>query len=99
MKDAEAIIARRKSDSGLTLRPHYQNLVHAYEDEFVYSRGLRDEKLITFFDRYIHDSLAGFAIDATLPSDPRVIYVGGDDKLRFASVQEKPAASSPGLAA
>ena len=35
-------------------------------------------------DQYVHDSLAGFAKDETLPSDPRCIYVGGDDEYRFA---------------
>ena len=32
------------------------------------------------------DSLAGFAQDATLPSDPRVIYIGDDIKSRHAQV-------------
>lgn len=84
--DAQAIIAHRKQNPSLKLRPHYANLLAAYEDEFVHQRGLRDEKLIAFFDTYVHDSLAGFAQDATLPSDPRVIYVGGDNKLRFAGL-------------
>jgi hypothetical protein len=30
------------------------------------------------------DSLADFALDATLPSDPRVVYVGGDEIEQFA---------------
>jgi hypothetical protein len=46
---------------------------------------MRDPELSAFFDTYVHDSLAGFAKDATLPSDPRVIYTGGDDKLLYAS--------------
>jgi hypothetical protein len=45
---------------------------------------LRDEKIIAFFDEHVHDSLAGFNTDSTLPSDPRVIYVGGDQKLDYA---------------
>lgn len=68
------------------LRPHYKALVTAYEDEFVHNRGLNDEKLIKFFDNYVHDSLAGFAKDATLPSDPRVVYLGGDEKYEYASI-------------
>lgn len=66
------------------LRPHYRALITAYENEFIHNKGLQDEKLIDFFDSYVHDSLAGFAKDATLPSDPRVIYVGGDEKLKYA---------------
>jgi len=68
------------------LRPHYRMLVEAYENEFIHNKGLRDEKIIQFFDRYVHDSLAGFAKDATLPSDPRVIYLGGDEKYQYARV-------------
>ena len=66
------------------LRPHYRNLVETYEDEFVHGRGLRDEKIVAFFDEHIHDSLAGFAKDSTLPSDPRVVYLGGDRKYDYA---------------
>ena len=66
------------------LRPHYRALITAYENEFIHNKGLQDEKLIDFFDSYVHDSLAGFAKDATLPSDPRVIFVGGDEKLKYA---------------
>jgi hypothetical protein len=32
----------------------------------------------------VHDSLAGFNTDETWPSDPRIVYVGGDNKLRYA---------------
>jgi hypothetical protein len=46
--------------------------------------GLRDQGIIQFFDTYVHDSLAAFAMDATLPSDPRVIYIGDDNKLPYA---------------
>lgn len=88
--DVELILAHRRANPRLTLRPHYRNLVEAYEDEFVRGRGLRDEKIIAFFDRYVHDSLAGFAQDATLPSDPRVVYAGGDNKMRFAGLVRPP---------
>jgi hypothetical protein len=66
------------------LRPHYRALLEAFEAEFDHGKGLRDEQLIAFFDDHVHDSLAGFAGDATLPSDPRVIYRGGDSKLPYA---------------
>ncbi|WP_257461085.1 T6SS phospholipase effector Tle1-like catalytic domain-containing protein [Archangium lipolyticum] len=65
------------------LRPHYRALLDAYEAE-QRGQGLRDPEIIAFFDTYVHDSLAGFGGDATLPSDPRVLYIGGDEKLRYA---------------
>ncbi|MFY0526729.1 hypothetical protein ACN28I_27490 [Archangium gephyra] len=66
------------------LRPHYKAVLEAYEAEFERKQGLRNQEIIAFFETYVHDSLAGFAKDATLPSDPRVIYIGGDEKLRYA---------------
>jgi hypothetical protein len=50
---------------------------------------MRDPKLIEFFDDYVHDSLGGFAKDETWPSDPRILYVGGDHKLRYAAIDRK----------
>jgi Uncharacterized alpha/beta hydrolase domain (DUF2235) len=66
------------------LRPHYQALVQAWEDEFINNKGLIDAGIMKFFETYVHDSLADFALDATLPSDPRVVYVGGDEIEQFA---------------
>jgi hypothetical protein len=66
------------------LRPHYKVLVEAYENEFEKNRGLADETIIKFFDNYVHDSLAAFGKDATIPSDPRVVYLGGDEKYEYA---------------
>lgn len=71
------------------LRPHYKLLVEAYENEFVHGKGLQDKEIIAFFDLYVHDSLSGFAKDATLPSDPRVIYLGGDEKYRYAHLDRE----------
>ena len=68
------------------LRPHYAVLLAAYRNEYS-GRGLRaveDADVIEFFDEYVHDSLAGFDKDWSWRSDPRVIYVGGNHKLRFA---------------
>ncbi|GEM_PF-635318 len=70
------------------LRPHYRSLLEAYENEFEKNSGLTDEKIISFFDNYVHDSLVGFAKDATLPSDPRVVYLGGDAKYRHAGLEK-----------
>lgn len=66
------------------LRTHYRGLLEAYDNEFEKNAGLTDPDIIAFFDNYVHDSLAAFAKDETLPSDPRCIYVGGDDEYRFA---------------
>ncbi len=71
-----------------TLRPHYRILVEAYENEFIKDKGMTDETIISFFENYVHDSLAGFGKDATLPSDPRVIYLGGDEKLEYARLDQ-----------
>lgn len=73
-----------------SLRPHYKALVEAYENEFELKKGLRDKRLIAFFDMYVHDSLSAFAKDGTLPSDPRVIYTGGDEKLPYANNDSGP---------
>jgi hypothetical protein len=75
--------ARRKE-----LRPHYKILVEAYEKEFEKNKGLTDEKIISFFENHVHDSLAAFAKDATLPSDPRVVYLGGDEKYEYAGADK-----------
>jgi Uncharacterized alpha/beta hydrolase domain (DUF2235) len=84
ISDAQAIRATQRAEPNAPLRPHYRNLLDAYEAEFVEGAGLRDLKVIEFFDNYVHDSLAGFAQDATLPSDPRVIYLGADTKSQHA---------------
>ena len=64
---------------------HYHALVDAYLDEYERGKGLRDAQVIAFFDDYVHDSLSGFDTDETWPSDPRILYVGGDNKLWYAA--------------
>ena len=93
VQDAEAVIAHHASFPRLKLRPHYRNLVDAYRAHYIRQDPL-DPGVIAFFDEYVHDSLAGFAQDATLPSDPRVIYAGGDNKMRFAAVDMTPTTGS-----
>lgn len=68
------------------LRPFYKAMVDAYKAEFIDNAGLKDERIINFFDRYVHNSIAGFGADATMPSDPRVMYVGDDHKARYATL-------------
>lgn len=84
LADARELQTLAKKKGRDKLRPHYRAILEAYEAEYN-GKGLRDAEIIAFFDTYVHDSLAGFAQDATLPSDPRVIYIGGDDKLRYAA--------------
>jgi hypothetical protein len=97
MLDAQAILEvidnprlstyQRKFPTGIkTLRPHYKIVLEAYKAEIIEKKALYDDRLYEFFDKYVHDSLAGFGKDATLPSDPRVIYVGDDEKLMYAGL-------------
>lgn len=59
-------------------------MVEAYENEINKKTGLNDVRITAFFDKYVHNSLAGFGADVTLPSDPRAVYVGGDTKGMYA---------------
>lgn len=95
LADARKLQALAKKKGRDKLRPHYRAVLDAYEAEFERRQGLRNQEIIAFFETYVHDSLAGFAKDATLPSDPRVIYIGGDEKLRYAVNQP----SRPGFPA
>lgn len=92
LKDVAAlkqlIKERAQNMDNTPLRPHFRNLLDTYDDEFIHRRGLdaeRDKLIIEFFDNFVHDSLAGFARDATLPSDPRCYYIGGDSELKYAN--------------
>jgi hypothetical protein len=86
LEDARKLQALAKKKGRDKLRPHYRAILDAYEAQSK-GNGLRDQEIIAFFDTYVHDSLTGFAKDATLPSDPRVIYIGGDEKLPYAMNQ------------
>jgi hypothetical protein len=89
VEDAKQIVAWMRETPSLKLRPHYYALVQAYLDEFERGAGMRDPKLIEFFDEYVHNSLAAFDKDQTWPSDPRILYAGGDHKLRYAAIDRK----------
>ncbi len=82
LKDVKYLKSQMKS--GQKLRPHYERLIEAHDDEFIHDRGLSDPLVIDFYDSFVHDSLAGFAKDVTLPSDPRCCYIGGDKELKYA---------------
>jgi len=89
LDDVRSILAEIDKNPSMRrqLRPHYRHLVEAYENELA-GKGLKDEKIIAFFDNHVHDSLADFDKDWTLPSDPRVVFTGGNSKLPFASAEE-----------
>jgi hypothetical protein len=94
IKDVEYLKSLMK-EGCKALRPHYERLIEAHDDEFVHGRGLSDALVIDFFDSFVHDSLAGFAKDVTLPSDPRCCYIGGDDELKYANNQPMRKPQSP----
>jgi len=56
------------------------------------NKGLLDDHpdVLAFFDHYVHDSITGFGLDATLPSDPRAIYVGKDRESPYAGIHSSP---------
>lgn len=87
LSDAKQIVHWMREDKTLKLRPHYAALVEAYLNEYERGRGLKDAKVIEMFDDYVHNSMAGFNTDESWPSDPRILYVGGDKKLRYASLE------------
>ena len=84
MNDAQELDRLVAKHPNRKLRPHYQGLLEAYRDEFQRNCGLLDADVIEFFGKYVHDSLAGFGKDDTRPSDPRIVYVGGDNWLKYA---------------
>ncbi len=93
LEDVVAIQKLAASVGRQKLRPHYKAMLEAYEAE-QRGLGLRNMELIEFFDTYVHDSLAAFAMDSTLPSDPRVVYVGADRALPYAFNLRKGTGSS-----
>jgi len=49
---------------------------------------LSDADILAFFDDHVIDSLAGFAKDRTRATEPRVLYQGGDDELKYAAASQ-----------
>ena len=87
LQDAEWLHVQHHKNPQRRMRPHYRALLDAYEEVVKGNRPLsRESDLYKFFNLYVHDSLAGFATDNTRPSDPRVIYLGGDVKYRYAKL-------------
>jgi hypothetical protein len=87
LQDAEWLQFQHKRDPQKRMRPHYKALLEAYEIVVGKKQPMSpDSDTYKFFSQYVHDSLAGFATDNTRPSDPRVIYIGGDVKYRYAAL-------------
>lgn len=85
IRDVQFLRTVVRERGAANLRPHYRMLLEAHEAEFA-GRGLNDPEIIAFFNDYVHDSLAGFAKDITLPSDPRCYYNGEDNLIRYADI-------------
>lgn len=88
LQDAQWLHRMHQMSPTRRMRPHYRALLDAYQEVVVAKKPLpNDSDLYKFFQLYVHDSLAGFATDNTRPSDPRVIYIGGDAKYRYAVIE------------
>lgn len=86
LQDAEALHRWRREEPNRRMRPHYAAIADAYQEVVVDGRRMdASSPVYQFFNTYVHDSLSGFAQDNTRPSDPRVIYIGGDTKKEYAA--------------
>lgn len=89
LQDAELLHRWRSEEPARRMRPHYQAIADAYKEVVADGRRMAaDSAAYQFFNTYVHDSLAGFAQDNTRPSDPRVIYIGGDKKKDYAALPD-----------
>jgi hypothetical protein len=96
LTDAELLHRWRAEDPARRMRPHYQAIAEAYQEVVVDGRRMTaTSAAYQFFNTYVHDSLAGFAQDNTRPSDPRVIYIGGDKKKDYAALPAGAAQTVP----
>lgn len=78
MQESERVLkARKDSLKG------FDRLLREAWDEPV----LRDLDVIAFFDDYVIDSLASFAMDRTSATEARVLYQGKDDRVNYAKAQ------------
>ena len=68
----------------------------SWRQDTIHSRAQRRTNVLdqpkAAVDHHVHDSLAGFAKDATLPSDPRIVFLGKDERAMHAHADtENPA--------
>ena len=62
----------------------YEDLAVMYSDLRSYAKGM-DKRVFQFLDAYVYLPSDGGESDATLPSDPRIAYVGGEEWLQFSN--------------
>ena len=75
MEDSQRVLSKDKS----TLTGFDKLLREAWDEP-----ALKDPELIAFFDDYVIDSLAAFDTDRTRATEARVLYQGGDERLKYA---------------
>jgi hypothetical protein len=87
LQDAELLHRWRREQPNQRMRPHYAAIADAYQEVVVDARPMPSTSAAyRLFTTHVHDSLSGFAQDNTRPSDPRVIYIGGDTKKDYAAL-------------
>lgn len=74
MQDSQRVLSAQKS----TLAGFDKLLREAWDEPV-----LNDPEVIAFFDDYVIDSLAGFAVDRTRATEARVLYQGGDARIKY----------------
>lgn len=85
LEDAALISQWHKDSPHERMRPHYQALAEAFDEVVAKNRPMDVlSDTYQFFSLYVHDSLSAFSQDNTRTSDPRVIYIAGDAKYRYA---------------
>lgn len=75
MEDSERVLKAHKG-----ALKGFDRLLREAWDEPV----MKDPELIAFFDEYVIDSLAAFAIDRTRAVEARVLYQGQDSRVKYA---------------
>lgn len=80
MEDSQRVLSKDKS----TLTGFDKLLREAWDEP-----ALKDPELIAFFDDYVIDSLAAFDTDRTRATEARVLYQGGDARLKYALLNGK----------
>ena len=75
LQDSERVLKARKD----ILKGFDRLLREAWEEPV-----LKDLEVIAFFDDYVIDSLAAFAMDRTRATEARVLYQGRDNRVQYA---------------
>lgn len=78
LRESERVLKARKD----TLKGFDRLLREAWDEPV-----LRDLEVIAFFDDYVIDSLASFAMDRTRATEARVLYQGKDARVTYAKAQ------------